>query len=398
MTTPTQCSKKTNGCFCDNVYVKNTLYTNLIQPRTSGGKVSIPALDLAGLECLNLTNSTTNVGCGAGGSLGTNMTSVGTNALKDATGNANVGVGNGAGVSLTIGSGNTLVGSNVSGSLTSGTANVMIGQLAGNTIETGSSNTIVGQGAGNSAGASLTGCVLLGRSAGENLIADNTVIIGTNAGTSLTTGINNTIIGHEAGSSLTTGGNNTILGFGAGENLTTGPQNVIIGQNTGLDLTTAQDNVLVGTGAGINATDFLNNAMFGNFSGFNTTGNNNTFIGHRAGFFHTTGSQNVIIGHTSGSNVLSAVTGCVLIGNNVGGATVGSNRLMIHNSDTNDPLIDGDFAGDTIKFNGTVIVDSPNADQMQFNNTLTALPKTESNQYVRVFANGGLYYIRLWED
>lgn len=176
-TLPTQCQKKVNGCFCDNVYVKNTVYTDLIQPRTSGGKVSIPALDLAGLECLNLTTSTTNVGCGAGGSLGTNMTSVGTNALRDATGNANVAVGNAAGISITIGSGNTLVGSNVSGALTTGISNVIIGQLAGNTIETGSSNTIIGQGAGSAVDAGLIGCVLLGRAVGQTNITNNRLMI-----------------------------------------------------------------------------------------------------------------------------------------------------------------------------------------------------------------------------
>lgn len=176
-TLPTQCQKKVNGCFCDNVYVKNTVYTDLIQPRTSGGKVSIPALDLAGLECLNLTNSTTNVGCDAGGSLGTNMTSVGINALRDATGNANVAVGNSAGVSVTAGSGNTLIGSNVSGSLTTSNSNVIIGQGAGGTIEDGGANTIIGAGAGVTVGANLIGCVLLGRSAGGNNTTDNRLMI-----------------------------------------------------------------------------------------------------------------------------------------------------------------------------------------------------------------------------
>ena len=238
MFAPTQCSKKITGCFCDSIYVKNTVYTDLIQPKTAGGTVSIPSLVVPPpvIECLTLSASQTIVGCDA-----------------------------------------------------------------------------------------------------------------SNGG-----GANNTSVGIRAGQDLTTGGNNTILGYEAGKSLTTGPQNVIIGQNAGEDLTTAQDNVLVGSGAGKNATNFINSAMFGNFSGFNTTGNNNTFIGHRAGFFHTTGSNNVIIGTNSGSDVLSTDTGCVLIGTNVGGSTVGDNRLMIDNSNTNEPLIDGDFSGDTLQVNGTV--------------------------------------------
>ena len=48
-----------------------------------------------------------------------------------------------------------------------------------------------------------------------------------------------------------------------------------------------------------------------------------------------------------------ALTGCVLLGQNTGGTNLTDNRLMIHNSNVTDPLLDGSFTSRTVQLNGT---------------------------------------------
>jgi len=166
MNTSVLCQKKVSGCFCDNVYVKNAVHTNLIVSRTSGGTVSIPALDLANLDCLKLTANQTVVGCGAGGDLGGTNTSVGSNALSTSTGDSNVSVGHNAGVSMTTGGFNTIIGKSAGFELTTGNANLFSGFRSGVSITTGVLNTFVGPNSGVNTSVGLSGCVLIGNEAG----------------------------------------------------------------------------------------------------------------------------------------------------------------------------------------------------------------------------------------
>ena len=73
----------------------------------------------------------------------------------------------------------------------------------------------------------------------------------------------------------------------------------------------------------------------------NTEGSNNVAIGNGAGLQNTTGTGNVFIGHESGNN---------------SDHDTESNKLVIANSNTTTPLIDGDFSAQTLKVNGSLEV------------------------------------------
>lgn len=280
---PTQCSKKVNGCFCDNVYVKNTIYTDLIQPKTVGGTVSIPSLVVPPpvIDCLTLSASQTIVGCGADGSDGANNTAVGVNALSVVTGNDN-----------------TSIGYESAKGLSSGSLNVVVGSFAGTAME------------------SATG-------------------------------------------------------------------NVIIGESTGVVLTTGLENILVGLEAGLAIED----------------GNNNTIIGSNSGKTIVDGINNVIIGNIAGENTSTDLSGTVLIGNNAGGNNTTNNRLMIDNTNTDEPLIDGDFSGNTLQVNGTITLGTDSTTPVHVLN-VSEVPLTLENDagYIRLNINGTIKRIKLYDD
>jgi hypothetical protein len=69
---------------------------------------------------------------------------------------------------------------------------------------------------------------------------------------------------------------------------------------------------------------------------------------------------------------MTTQSGCVLLGNEAGFNNTLNNRLMIDNSTTNTPLLDGNFANDTLIFNAqTTIGDStnPNITHNLYSNT-----------------------------
>jgi len=131
--------------------------------------------------------------------------------------------------------------------------------------------------------------------------ANSNTYFGTRSGTATTTGAENTAFGYDAGASITTAINNTFFGHNAGKNSTTGEKNTFIGYRSGED---------------------------------NITGNFNTYIGRFAGFLND-GSSNIFIGTRAGSLL-----------------TNGDNLLYIENSNSNTPLIYGEFDNDWVKVNG----------------------------------------------
>jgi hypothetical protein len=128
---------------------------------------------------------------------------------------------------------------------------------------------------------------------------------------------NNTsvFIGEGAGSS---GDNNTLVGAGAGRPVTTGRRNTAVGREAMRLLNTGESNTAIGS-----------NSLFGVGSG-----SNNTAIGFGAGELNTNGVGNVYIGHRAGQTA------------------TGSNKLYIENSNTNSPLIYGEFDNDIVGING----------------------------------------------
>ena len=127
------------------------------------------------------------------------------------------------------------------------------------------------------------------------------------------------------------------FGFRTGINAT-GVRNVVLGHFSGTNLTTGGYNVFVGAQSGRN----------------NTTGANNVFVGYQSGEKMTNSSGNVFVGTRSGYSFTEGV-GNLFLGNYSGGTqTSVSNKLFIDNSNTDAPLIWGDFLKNIVNFNGKV--------------------------------------------
>ena len=114
------------------------------------------------------------------------------------------------------------------------------------------------------------------------------------------------------------------------------------------------------TGVGPNALKYnisgWENVALGNNSLINNlSGNYNTGIGNNSLGNNETGSYNTAIGKTAGYGVSgSSFSGCVFLGYQAGKNNSSDNKLYIENSDSDTPLIGGDFSTDQVDINGTI--------------------------------------------
>ena len=262
----------------------------------------------------------------------------------------------------------------------------------------GQDNTFVGGGAGenNTTGDDNT---FLGRAAGNmNTTGEDNVFVGTSAGFSNTSGSRNTYVGRSAGVTNSSGDNNTFVGRLAGNDNTTGDNNTFIGQASALANTTGRLNTFLGSGSGNNNTTGDQNTFLGFNAGLdNTTGVGNVCIGNQARGPET-GGDNVIIGDGAGFNVDLALTGCVLLGHDAGANNTVDDRLMIDNTDTDDPLINGDFAANTLQINGVATLgQSGNTTNVHAINGLinTSASVTGSGDATLVLPTNAVAYLNL---
>ena len=130
--------------------------------------------------------------------------------------------------------------------------------------------------------------------------------------------------------------NFTYLGLDAGK-YNTSSENVFLGNSAGIT-SSVRNSLLVGIDAGVNSNGY-GNVVIGNYAGQNINGNNNTLIG-KATANKKIGSNNVVIGTHAGQKN----------GNF-------SNKLIIENSDSDKPLIFGDFNTDLLLINGDLEID-----------------------------------------
>ncbi|MHC1703655.1 MAG: hypothetical protein AB9846_07075 [Tenuifilaceae bacterium] len=259
-----------------------------------------------------------------------------------------------AGLSNTKGRNGVFLGYKSGSKNTLGDFNTFIGNYTGYNNTVGFKNIFIGDSAGSS---NVNGNrnIFLGPSAGISTIGgEDNVFIGTEAGVSNTTSMRNIFIGSQAGFSNTTGRLNIFIGAVAGVRNTIGERNIYIGQGSGYNSDSANynvfigdrsgssnkkggSNVLIGWSAGINNTNGNSNVYLGDKVGYTANGSNNVFIGSNAGYFNK-GSNNILIGLKAGYNELN------------------SNRLYIENSESNTPLIFGDFTdgSEILGFNASV--------------------------------------------
>jgi hypothetical protein len=199
------------------------------------------------------------------GSAGTSPTNVkiGLSLSDMTTGTHNIGIGNGAGMSLTTQSYNLAIGEEALRNFTgidigsniaigrqcmrdvTGGTNIAIGARA---MQNFTSNSSVAIGASALRNGTGSGNFALGTSSMQDFTGTASIAIGANAPLRSGGGIRNTAIGSQAMSSNTrTGGNhNTAIGARALQNVTTASDNTAIGEEAGANISTGVDNTILG--------------------------------------------------------------------------------------------------------------------------------------------------------
>ena len=183
-------------------------------------------------RCLDGTNGCFNVllGCNAG-------------QCTD-SGAENIFVGRGAGYGNEGGDYNIFLGSYAGKCNTTGYGNVLFGKEVAFCLQTGIHNFYALERAGSNA---YQGCdnIAIGRCAGYEMMANDNVLLGRNAGRGQVFGSRNVIIGMDAGRCGESGDNNVMIGCNAGR-CNQGTGNVFLGHNTGSAVTSASGNVVIG--------------------------------------------------------------------------------------------------------------------------------------------------------
>ena len=233
----------------------------------------------------------------------------------------------------------------------------------------------------------------------STITASNTVAVGYQALTALTSGTGNTAVGYQAGNTLTTNSQNTLFGYqviaGGSDNTAFGYQamnsvsgdtrkniaigslagvrtgvsvgNVFVGYNAG-NGGSGDNNIFLGESAGIGSTG-SNNIGFGGQTGRSATGTSNVWLGRNIGYFGGSVSYSTIIGYDAKEAENSVAVGfqagnsssasSIFVGYQAGSAETNSNRLYIENSNSATPLIYGEFDNDILRVNGTLQIGDP---------------------------------------
>ena len=191
------------------------------------------------------------------------------------------------------------------------------------------------------------------------------LVIGDNAGNSLTTGKRNVILGSQAAPATTSGSYQVIIGYNAGLNTTTNGESVLIGYDAG-KLVNASSSVIIGAKAARNLSgaysqhtiiggNACNQTSSGNYHCafghsalfFQTTGDRQTAIGYRSLYSLSTSDDNTALGYYSGYSITGS--GNTVIGSNsaysgTNNLTSGSNNILIgHNSSASAATVDNEI-------------------------------------------------------
>jgi trimeric autotransporter adhesin len=325
---------------------------------------------------------------------GTENTAIGHYSLRqNSTGSGNTALGLSALYNNISGRYNSALGNATLGLNTTGIENVGVGVAALLTNKANHGSVAVGHGAMQNADNRTTGIYTKNSALGYNALYGSSTPANN-------TGIENTALGANSMQFNTSGRSNTAVGTNSMQSNTTGSNNVAVGSNSLNDNTIGINNVAIGvdalstnvakygiTAVGTGAMKYANStstnfyvantafgfeAMRGSTTPANNTGDGNTGIGQNAlhditsgslntalGFnalvINKDGSDNVAIGTYAGEKITSG-NGNVLIGYNSGGTANVSGKLFIANSNTDNPLIKGDFSTNEVKINSQLRV------------------------------------------
>lgn len=284
-------------------------------------------------------------------------------------------------------------------SITSGTLSLTPADSTNGGILTTDSQIIAGEKTFNS-DLKING-ITAGKGAGN--IASNTVL-GINALTTNTTGIENIAIGNSALKNNSTGGNNTAIGVSALNNNSTGGDNTAVG-NTALyhnstgaanvangsaalqNNTIGEHNVGVGVASLVANTSGNFNVANGNYSlNKNRTGNYNVANGTRALLNNRTGNYNSAFG--SNADVIAEnLTNATAIGYQA--IVNNSNTIQLGNTDVTDVKTAGKVTAAGFK--------TPNGTSSQFlmaNGSISTIQKKYRLEYIsgdgQIYSGGGM--------
>ena len=180
----------------------------------------------------------------------------------------------------------------------------------------------------NSGGINVTGIItansyrgdgsqLTGISAGFTPDAQHNLFAGTDAGASLNSSSNNNVLlGQDAGDSITSGYENVCIGLRAGQAITDTRRNTCVGSDAGKNFN-AGDSTFIGWYAGSSAAS-NGNICVGHNSGVEANGND-TAVGYSCGPTGSySGSTNVCYGFTAGNGLAQNATRNTIIGPGAG--------------------------------------------------------------------------------
>ena len=205
-------------------------------------------------------------------------------------------------------------------------------------------------------------CTAVGHQAMENCVDGyNNIAIGLMSARNAFqsgTGHDNIILGSNAGKSLTSSNYNIVMGGGALEDETTGDYNIAIGHETLMNSVGGENNIAIGYYVAPMLSDGDNNtfvgpscASTGTITGAGncgygqnalnnlTGGNYNTCIGKEAGNTLTTGAHAICVGYRAGKNQMTTTGDQLFIAN--GSFSAGNGPCFIYGDDTGS-LIQGD--------------------------------------------------------
>lgn len=247
-------------------------------------------------------------------------------------------------------------------------------------INTGNS-VFIGENAGNSDDLTDNDNIFIGANSGQNnSFGHDNIVIGKDAMFSGGINDNNLVIGKEAlytyngmsHFSLAIG-NSALREFNSGVGVFGG--NFAVGRNALRETQTGYNNMALGSSALLNNISGTSNIAIGNSGTLisNVSGGQNIAIGEsalqnvvagsrnlaigRSALAAQTGEDNLGIGYFAGFN--NTGDGNIYIGSNAGRNATGNNKLYVENSDSNSPLIYGEFDTNVLRSNGEFQIGNP---------------------------------------
>lgn len=263
-------------------------------------------------------------------------------------------------VTASAGTSNFRAGVNAGNSIQAGgNYNVTVGDEAGTSITTGVQNTILGSLAGDAL-TNDSDSTAVGYAALSSATVGGNTAVGSEAMQNATTGSSNVAVGVQALRANTSAVQGTAIGYGALTANTTGSNNTAVGYNSLVANTTGDTNVAIGKDSMKANTTGTNNTALGPRSlQSNTTAASNVAVGDLAGGGVTTGANNTFLGTNAGDNVTTG-TDNILIGLNPSTSQVDSQRQIVMGRNVvgagGDHLTFGDGSTDSaIQFGATSI-------------------------------------------